>query len=286
MAAKRNETKKLASNGKAKLGTNTGSAKDIGRTTADETPLAISTHGVKLTDGLSEHVHEKLGAKLGKYALHIDKIAVRFEDLNGPRGGIDTECRVQVSISSRPTIVVTERAKDAWRAFDGVCNSLTRAVKRDLDRSGHSVGKGMGRQRAVERAARTSASNEQSEPNAPPENGSLIGRRVGRSAANLAKAAARPAKSRRDAWVDTAQPDVSATDRKAGGGSTARRNTKGKTPASRAILEDSADGRPSRKSTRKSANHTKSGEGLADRAVSRAHSPGQIASKAKARSKR
>ncbi len=285
MAAKRNETKKVASNGKAPLGTKKGSAKDIGRTNADETPLAIRTHGVKITDALTEHVHAKLGARLGKYALHIDKIAVRFEDLNGPRGGVDTECRVQVTIASRPTIVVAERATDAWRAFDRVCNSLTRAVKRDLDRSGHSVGKGLGRQRAVERAARI-AEPAQPEPNAPPENGSLIGRRVGSTAANLANAAERPTKTRRDAWVDTAQPGVSATDRKAGGGSTARRNTKGESSGSRAALEDSAQARPSRTSTRKSATHTKGGEGLADRAVSRAHSPSQRASKAKARSKR
>jgi ribosome-associated translation inhibitor RaiA len=265
------------------LGSRNGSAKDLGRTDAADTPLEVHTQGLKVRDALVDHVQEKLGARLGKYALHIDRVTVRFEDLNGPRGGVDTECRVQVMIPSRPTIVVTERATDAWRAFDGVCKSLTRAVKRDLDRSGHSVGKGIGRQRAVARAKATAAARE---PNPPPENGSLIGRRVGRSAANLAAAAERPTKKRGDAWVDTAQSGVSATDKRAGGGSTARRNTKGKTPRSVAALEDSAQPRPSRTSTRKSANHTKSGEGLAERAVSRAHSPSQRASAAKARSRR
>ncbi len=286
MAAKKKTVKGTHPTTKTQLGTRAGSAKDLGRTEVAETPLDIHTQGLKVSDKLVDHVHSKLGARLGKYARNIDRVSVRFSDLNGPRGGVDTECRVQVTMPSRPSLVVTERATDARRAFDGAISSLARAVKRDLDRSGHSIGKGVGRQRAVERAAKKGESEAVPEPNSPPENGSLIGRRVGRSAANLAQAAARPAKSQRDAWVDTAQPGVSATDRKSGGGSTARRNTKAKSSGSRAMLEDSAQARPSRTSTRKSANHTKAGEGLAERAVSRAHSPGQIASKAKARSKR
>jgi hypothetical protein len=85
--------------------------------------------------------------------------------------------------------------------------------------------------------------------------GSLIGRRVGRSKDNLddvlAKGKAREPES------DTARPGVSATDKKAGGRSTARRNVKKATSRATATLEDSRT-TPSRKSTRKSANRQKS----------------------------
>lgn len=69
------------------------------------------------------------------------------------------------------------------------------------------------------------------------------------------KKSKRPPRPRRDVPVDTSLPGISATDRKAGGGATARRN-KSKSAGKSAVyaLEDSATGKPSRRSTRKSAN--------------------------------
>jgi hypothetical protein len=59
--------------------------------------------------------------------------------------------------------------------------------------------------------------------------------------------------------VDTAQPGVSATDKKSeAGASTSRRNLLGRSSKSTAALEGSdPSSRPSRKSTRKSSNRTK-----------------------------
>jgi hypothetical protein len=102
---------------------------------------------------------------------------------------------------------------------------------------------------------------------------SLIGRREGRSVKNLRAALARPEKTRRDAIVDTAQPGKSATDRRAGGASTARRNTTNPSNRRTSALEDSLQDRPSRKSTRKSANHAKRDSNLQRRQTRRVTSP-------------
>lgn len=85
----------------------------------------------------------------------------------------------------------------------------------------------------------------------------------------------KPARPRRDTPVDTAKPGVSATDRKAGkGGSTADRNRSKKAAGKAgAALEGSATGRPSRKSTRKSANRSKRDSNLARRATRKTTSP-------------
>lgn len=72
------------------------------------------------------------------------------------------------------------------------------------------------------------------------------------------KRAKRPPRPRRDVPVDTSMPGISATHRKVGGGFTARRNFSRRSAAnSPYVLEESATGRPSRKSTRKSANRSK-----------------------------
>jgi len=115
-----------------------GSRVGRGRTDASTTPLAVRTQGVALSAAVEEHIQTKLGARLGKYAVHIERVTARFEDINGPRGGIDTECRIKVVLESRPTILVSARGRDARRAFDAVIASLTRAVGSDLERAGHS----------------------------------------------------------------------------------------------------------------------------------------------------
>jgi hypothetical protein len=154
---------------------------------------------------------------------------------------------------------------------------LERVVRRELERRGYSAagragknGKD-GKKGDGPRAAALAAQSET--PIARPAKGSLFGRRVGRGPQNLTDALARPEKARGDALVDTARPGVSATDRRAGGGSTARRNSRAQSTGEVADLEDSASGKPSRRSTRKSAVGLRSGLGHAARAVARAHAP-------------
>ena len=67
-----------------------------------------------------------------------------------------------------------------------------------------------------------------------------------------------PPKRPRNSPVDTALPGVSASDRKVGPRSTATRNASSRAARSAPYrLEDSRTGRPSRKSTRRSANRLK-----------------------------
>ena len=84
-----------------------------------------------------------------------------------------------------------------------------------------------------------------------------------------------PPRRRRDYPVDTAKPGVSATDRKAGGNSTAARN-KSKHAARKTpyMLEDSvAKHRPSRKSTRRGANKQRQDVQLRERVMLAQTSP-------------
>lgn len=68
------------------------------------------------------------------------------------------------------------------------------------------------------------------------------------------KRAPAPKRPRRDVPVDTAKPGVSATDRKAGKGSTAARNKNARAGKKAQVELDDSATKPSRKSTRQSAN--------------------------------
>lgn len=79
-----------------------------------------------------------------------------------------------------------------------------------------------------------------------------------RKTAKAPKPKRQPRRRRDPVQVDTSQPGVSATDRKVGGGRSGTRNLSNRSEAKGgAKLEDSATGKPSRKSTRKSAGRVK-----------------------------
>lgn len=82
----------------------------------------------------------------------------------------------------------------------------------------------------------------------------------------------KPPKTKRDG-VDTSQPGVSATQNRAGQGHTAPRNlSKHADRKASYVLEDSATGQPSRKSSRRSSNRIKTDSSLHSRQTRRATS--------------
>jgi ribosome-associated translation inhibitor RaiA len=223
-----------------------------GRTVTDQTPIAIRTK-LSLTDRFEDHVRSRLGRQIGHAAPLIERGTVRFDDINGPKGGVDTICRIKLVLSGRPSVIVAEQGADPEFAFTQAMRSLQTTLERVREKHGLGVGR---RERRRARIMRHGES----------EREELIGRRVGRGPAALERALERPEKRRRDAYVDTAARGVTASDRRAGGSTTARRNTLRKAPRATATLEDSRT-RPSRKSTRRSANRGKSSQGKERTAV-------------------
>lgn len=210
-----------------------------------EIPIAIRST-IPLRPSFEGRVRRQLARRVVHGADVIERGTVRFDDVNGPRGGRDTVCRIKLVMSGLPSLVVEKRAVSPGRAFAPAVEAIGTKFRRR---------KGKHRLRSRSRRGVRGAPAAQLR-NAKHEPGELIGRRVGRGHEALARALERPEKGDRAAYVDTAAPGVSASDRRAGGGHTARRNTLARTSRAHSTLEDSRK-RPSRKSTRRSANRGK-----------------------------
>jgi ribosome-associated translation inhibitor RaiA len=249
-----------------------------GRTSAERTPIAIRTTGVELTDDIRAYANRRMSTKLAKFAKHIERLTVRLEDVNGPRGGIDTQCRVKVVLAGLGPVVYEAIGREATDAIDLAATGTERAVRKTIRRAGASIPRV-----AARRMAEAPQVDELDNPPPRTRHGSFIGRRVGHARSNLEDALARPEKLRRDALVDTAAPEVSASDRRAGGPSTARRNSRRNDARATSMLEDSARARPSRKSTRRSANRSKRDSNLKRRQTRATTAPGARAARAQAR---
>ncbi len=99
-----------------------------------------------LDEETKAYVRRSLGKKLGKFAQHIERISVRYEDVNGPKGGRDKLCRIKVTLSGLEPVVVDERGEHFMDAYDVAVDNLQRTVRRHLDKAGRrSVGKARNR---------------------------------------------------------------------------------------------------------------------------------------------
>jgi CBS domain-containing protein/ribosome-associated translation inhibitor RaiA len=105
-----------------------------GRTDASLVPAHIRVMGVDIGEDDRAYVRRKLGMKLGKFASSIERVSIRLEDLNGPRGGIDKVCRIKVVLSALPSVIYEQRDATIETAIDGALAGTERAVRRSVQR--------------------------------------------------------------------------------------------------------------------------------------------------------
>lgn len=79
-------------------------------------------HG-RLPHGLEEQLDRRLHFALARFGGRIRRIRAFIEDINGPRGGEDQHCRIEVSLV--PSGLIMAEATD-----DGVVSAVGRAAER------------------------------------------------------------------------------------------------------------------------------------------------------------
>lgn len=101
-------------------------------------PWRVTAHvrvfGAALDDEERAYVARKLGMKLGKFATSIERVSVRVTDVNGPRGGVDQQCRVKVVLSGLPSVIVERRHATKEAAIDTALRAAEESVRRVVGR--------------------------------------------------------------------------------------------------------------------------------------------------------
>lgn len=90
--------------------------------------------GMALPAADADYSRRKLERSLGNFVGAIERASMRFEDINGPRGGVDKLCRVKVVLPGLPTVLVEERHRSLRAAVDVALERTKRAVRRSVQR--------------------------------------------------------------------------------------------------------------------------------------------------------
>lgn len=78
---------------------------------------------------------ERVRFALRRLATLVPRAKVQFSDVNGPRGGVDKRCQVELKTDSTGTVVIASLARDWRTALDRSLTRATRVLTRSLQRS-------------------------------------------------------------------------------------------------------------------------------------------------------
>jgi putative sigma-54 modulation protein len=100
-------------------------------------PMKIDIRGLgfTLTEALREHADRRLRFALARRAETLEGVLVRLSDENGPRGGVDKACRVELRVKGQPPLVVEAKDADLYAAVDRAAGRAARALGHELGRS-------------------------------------------------------------------------------------------------------------------------------------------------------
>ncbi len=96
----------------------------------------IQSRNFTLTDGLRDYLTKRLAYGLTAGDAAIGRVMVRLSDVNGPRGGEDKRCHIEVRLRGIPDVVIEDTQTDLYVAIDRATERAGRALMRRLGRRG------------------------------------------------------------------------------------------------------------------------------------------------------
>lgn len=116
--------------------------------------IDIQSRGFELTESLRDFTAKRLAYSLSHGTTRIKRVVVRLSDINGPKGGDDKRCHLELRLSGLPEIVIEETQSDLYAAVSRATERAGRTLARRIDQQQH------GRSHHAREEKRSNAANE------------------------------------------------------------------------------------------------------------------------------
>ena len=97
--------------------------------------LSVVDRADALSDEYRELLERRLSFALSRFDARIRGTSVVFEDINGPRGGIDKSCRITVNLNRARDVVICGRDSNIAKCIAHSADRAGRAVARAVELS-------------------------------------------------------------------------------------------------------------------------------------------------------
>ena len=96
--------------------------------------IDIQARHFTLTNALRSHTENHIRLALTCCDDHIQRVMVRLSDINGPRGGVDKHCHIQIVLAGLPDIVIEDTEADMYVAINRASDRAGRTLVRKINR--------------------------------------------------------------------------------------------------------------------------------------------------------
>ncbi len=96
--------------------------------------VEVAFSGIDSPNMIRYHFVDRVQRSFEKFRKHVQTIRVHVEDVNGPKGGIDKQCRLVLQLRSIPQIVIQDRDSSLCNLLDRVTDRATHSLSRKIDR--------------------------------------------------------------------------------------------------------------------------------------------------------
>lgn len=97
-------------------------------------PFEIRGHQVAIHPTLRDQIEEVVRNALARFVSRTRKVTINFSDINGPRGGVDKRCRIDVAMTNGQLLSVedydVELVPAAGKAVARMRRTIVRAIQR------------------------------------------------------------------------------------------------------------------------------------------------------------
>ena len=96
--------------------------------------IDIQARGLDLTEDLRKHTERCVHFALSWATHDVRTVTVRLADINGPRGGTDKRCSIQIAFPGAQNMLVEDTESDLYVAIARAVDRIERAVANRIER--------------------------------------------------------------------------------------------------------------------------------------------------------
>ena len=96
--------------------------------------IEIRGKDIELDKTMKDYIEHRLQSGLDRFSARIARVTVQILDINGPHGGPDKSCRIEIRLHPRGRIFVKDTDAHFHAAVDRAVDCAACAVGREIER--------------------------------------------------------------------------------------------------------------------------------------------------------
>lgn len=84
------------------------------------------------TENIREHAQSRVRQVMRRMSRFVQKAVIRLTDLNGPRGGMDKACQIQLVVAGQTPVIVSAQAMNWHGALESALDRAAYTLRRQI----------------------------------------------------------------------------------------------------------------------------------------------------------